>query len=100
MVRPLMNASDPMAGAVERDSRTKRLHYRAWRRGTLEMDLLLGRFADSFLDAMDEGQLDRFERLLDQPDPDIHAWVDGRREVPEHQKNDIVEMILNFHKTS
>ena len=88
-----------MAEADDRDSRTKRLHYRAWRRGTLEMDLLLGRFADAHLDTMDDGQLARFEVLLNQPDPDIHAWVDGRREVPEHQKNDIVEMILNFHKT-
>ena len=88
-----------MAEADDRESRLKRLHYRAWRRGTLEMDLLLGRFADAHMAALDHGQLLRFERLLDQPDPDIHAWVDGRREVPEHQKNDVVDMIRNFHKT-
>ena len=88
-----------MAEADDRESRLKRLHYRAWRRGTLEMDLLLGRFADARLRGMDEGQLERFDRLLDQPDPDIHAWVDGRRTVPDDQKSDVVDMILNFHKT-
>ena len=88
-----------MAEADDRESRLKRLHYRAWRRGTLEMDLLLGRFADARLRAMDEGQLERFDRLLYQPDPDIHARVDGRRTVPYDQKSDVVDMILNFHKT-
>jgi len=87
-----------MAQADDRETSLKRLHYRAWRRGTLEMDLLLGRFADAHLAAMDEGQLGRFSTLLDLPDPDIHAWVDGRRPIPEDQRSDIVDMILNFHK--
>lgn len=89
-----------MAETGDLTSRTKRLRYRAWRRGTLEMDLLLGRFADAHVDGMDEDQLARFELLLNQPDPDIHAWIDGRREVPEHLRSDIFEMMFNFHKVA
>jgi antitoxin CptB len=42
----------------------KRLRFRSWHRGTREMDLILGRFADAHLAAMDRGQLDRYGRLL------------------------------------
>ena len=87
-----------MADAADRESRTKRLRYRAWRRGTLEMDLMMGRFADAALGGMDECQLHRFELLLNQPDPDIHAWIDGRREVPDHLRSDVLDMMLNFQK--
>ena len=87
-----------MGDAETRESRAKRLRYRAWRRGTLEMDLMLGRFADARLADMDDGQLQRFALLLNLPDPDLHAWIDGRRTVPEHAKSDVLDMMLNFHK--
>ena len=80
--------------------RLKRLRYRAWHRGTLEMDMLLGRFADAALDALDDGQLHRFELLLNQPDPDIRAWIEGRRPVPEVQRSDVLELLLDFHKAT
>ena len=43
--------------------RRKKLRYRAWHRGTKEMDLILGPFADAHADAMDGAQLDRLEYL-------------------------------------
>ena len=45
--------------------RRRRLRYRAWHRGTRELDLLLGPFADAELDSMEPAELDRFEALLD-----------------------------------
>jgi antitoxin CptB len=36
-----MNTTEPA------DDRRKRLRYRAWHRGTREMDLVLGRFAET-----------------------------------------------------
>ena len=55
--------------------RLKRLRYRAWHRGTRELDLILGPFADLNLTTMGPAELDAFETLLGSPDPDIHDWV-------------------------
>jgi antitoxin CptB len=59
------------------DPRRKRLSYRAWRRGFREADLILGAFADLHLAVFTPAQLDAFEALLDQPDPDIYDWIKG-----------------------
>lgn len=51
-----------------------------------ELDLLLGGFADRHLHALSVVELDQFEALLDQPDPDLFAWIMGMAEVPlEHE---------------
>ena len=39
--------------------RLKRLRIRAWRRGTKEMDLILGGYADAHLDRMDASETRR-----------------------------------------
>ena len=91
-----METTMPDQDDNERASRLRRLSYRAWHRGTLEMDILLGRFADSHLGRFDDSQLHRFELLLNQPDPEIFAWYCGRRPVPDHQASDVTDLFLNF----
>lgn len=76
--------------------RRKRLRFRCWHRGTREMDLLLGRFADRHLADLSEGQLDRFEALLMAPDPDLYDWVAGYAPVPADFDNDVITLIRNF----
>jgi len=78
------------------DPRRKRLLFRSWHRGTREMDLLLGRFADAHLPAMNEDQLDRYERLLALSDPDIYNWISGREPVPADHDHDVMDLLLNF----
>jgi len=67
---------------TEDDTRRRRLAMRAARRGTREMDLILGRFAQARLPAMPPAALDRFEALLDEADPDLFAWVLGTAPPP------------------
>lgn len=55
--------------------RRRRLRYRAWHRGTRELDLLLGPFADAELDGMSETELDRFEQLLALEETDLQVWL-------------------------
>lgn len=55
--------------------RRRRVLYRAHHRGTRELDLLLGRFADVRLDALDDAELAAFEHLLDAPEPELMAWL-------------------------
>ena len=41
-----------------------------------ELDVLLERFAARALDdRLDDAELDALERLLGQPDQDVHAWL-------------------------
>ena len=67
---------------VDTETRRRRLRYRAWHRGTREMDLVMGRFADAELATLPEAELDDFERLIDAQDRDIYDWVIGRAETP------------------
>lgn len=79
--------SDPLA------VRRRRIRFRCWHRGTREADLVLGRFADTCVDQLDETELGQLEALLDQPDPDIWDWVVGRQPVPEAFDNDVTRRL-------
>jgi len=65
------------------ESRRKRMHIRAWRRGTKEMDLILGGYADDRLAAMDEAELEMFDALLAQDDHALYQWVTGQDAAPD-----------------
>lgn len=75
--------------------RRKRLRFRAWHRGTREMDLLFGGFADRHLAALSEAQLDRFERLLENSDPELYAWLTGREPIPGEYDHDVMALLKN-----
>lgn len=77
-------------------NRRKRLRFRSWHRGTRELDLMLGRFADRYLDGLTPEQLDRYEALIDNPDPDIYRWISGGDAVPPEHDNDVMELLKNI----
>lgn len=56
----------------------RRLRMRAWRRGTREMDLILGPFADEVLPELDAPARAAFEALLDENDHDLYRWISAR----------------------
>lgn len=60
----------------------KRLRMRSWRRGTKEMDLILGPFADTQLSGLDASARVRFEALLNENDHDLYAWLTARIGMP------------------
>jgi antitoxin CptB len=55
------------------DNRRKRLLFRCWHRGTREMDLILGRFADATIADLTDAELSDLECLIEVPDPDLYA---------------------------
>lgn len=65
------------------EARLRRLRMRSWRRGTKEMDLILGGFADSGLGALGEAELALYEALLAENDHDLYQWVAGAQPAPE-----------------
>jgi antitoxin CptB len=64
------------------EARLKRMAMRSWRRGTKEMDLILGPFADAHLAAMDAAALAAYDRLLNENDQDLLSWVLGQAPAP------------------
>jgi antitoxin CptB len=80
VVKAHMSGSTLSSSAL--DERRRRILFRAWRRGVREVDLVMGQFADMYLPAMSEAEVDEFERLLDVPDPEILAWITGGEAIP------------------
>ncbi|MEM9031883.1 MAG: succinate dehydrogenase assembly factor 2 [Pseudomonadota bacterium] len=79
-------------------TRLKRLRIRSWRRGTREMDLLLGAWADASLPELAPDELDVFEALLDENDHDLYAWVCGQVTPPE-RFSPLIKAILDTAPT-
>lgn len=67
---------------MSEDTIVKRLRMRAWRRGTKEMDLILGPFADAVLPALDAPTRAQFELLLEENDHDLYQWLTARIGAP------------------
>lgn len=61
----------------------KRLAMRSWRRGTKEMDLILGPYADAHLAAMPSDRLALYEALLAENDQDLYPWMTGAAAAPD-----------------
>ncbi|MFY8031779.1 MAG: succinate dehydrogenase assembly factor 2 [Devosia sp.] len=76
--------------------RRRRMKYRAWHRGTKEMDLVLGPYADQHLDGLDAAGLDRLEKLMDEEDTDLLKWVMGQELPPPGIDRALLEEIIAF----
>ena len=60
------------------EARLKRMRMRSWRRGTKEMDLILGPYADSHLETMPDAVLAVYDGLLEENDQDLLPWILGQ----------------------
>lgn len=61
--------------------RLRRLRWRC-RRGLLELDLWLARFAEIGFDGLSDEACGAFEALLQAADADLLAWLEGRQPPP------------------
>ncbi|WP_374428033.1 succinate dehydrogenase assembly factor 2 [Tabrizicola sp.] len=64
------------------EARLKRMAMRSWRRGTKEMDLVLGPFADAHLAGLSEADLQTYDALLAENDQDLMTWILGQSAPP------------------
>lgn len=64
------------------DPRMRRLHFRAWHRGTREADYTVGGFFDRYHGEWSEEEIAWFERFMEEQDADIMAWALGTLPVP------------------
>ncbi len=70
-----------MRSEARGEDRLRRLRWRC-RRGLLELDLWLQRFAVTGLENLSDEECGVFEALLEEPDADLLAWLEGREAAP------------------
>ncbi len=81
--------------ASDAEARLKRARIRAWRRGTKEMDLILGPFADARLAELSAARQAAFDALLAENDHDLYLWLSGQ--VPPAERHaEIVSTVTQF----
>jgi antitoxin CptB len=81
------------------DDRRKRLLFRCWHRGTREMDLILGRFADAEIAGLTDDERAQLEQLIEVPDPDLYAAVSGNAQLAAEYAGALFDRIRSFRST-
>lgn len=61
-----------------------------------EMDQIMGSFANQYVPKFSEEELDVYEQVLENTDPDMYDWICGRVEVPADKKSDVLAKLLNY----
>jgi len=78
---------------MDRDARLKRLHFRAWHRGTREADLMIGGFFDRHGTAWSDAEVEWYETLLEEQDVDIMAWALGVQPPPARYEGEMMRRL-------
>ena len=75
------------------DRLRERLRFRSWHRGTREIDLLLGSFADAHLPHFTLAELRAYDAVLQHSDPDLYNWITGTEAVPAEHNSEVMRLV-------
>ncbi|WP_207478866.1 FAD assembly factor SdhE [Arenibaculum pallidiluteum] len=78
------------------ENRRKRLIFRSWHRGTREIDLIMGAFAEQHVPGFGAAEIAEYEALLDLPDLDVYDWLVLRVPVAPEHDGPVVRLLLDF----
>lgn len=78
------------------DDRRKRILFRCWHRGTREMDMILGGFADKHIAALSDAELTDLESLMELQDVDLYAAFSGAGSLERPYQDGIFIRIKQF----
>jgi antitoxin CptB len=79
------------------DPARRRILYRAWHRGTKEMDLVMGRFVDAELDSFSDEDLVDMEHMIEALDHDLYDWIVGKKPVPGEYDTPVFRRLRAFY---
>ena len=74
----------------------KQIIYRSLRRGTKEMDLILGNFVKKYINEFNITELKDLEKLLFMEDEIIYKWYIGKNSNKTIPKTKVSIMLKNF----
>ena len=74
----------------------KKLLYRATYRGTKEMDILLTKFVQKYLNSFNDEQLKQLEKFLEFEDEIIYNFYNFDKVKKDIDKNKVSEIFKNF----
>ena len=75
----------------------KRLSIRSWRRGTKELDLILGQFSDKNLMELKMSELKLYEKFISNDDYLIYNWLFSKEDSPKIFKSLIKRIQEDMH---
>ena len=81
------------------EKRRKQLSFRSWHRGTREMDMILGSFADKHIKTMSEEELENYAIFLELSDPELYNWYMKKEDVPKELDTPLMQAYLK-HKVA
>jgi antitoxin CptB len=92
----------PNRSLMSDPARLAKLRFRAWHRGTREMDYICGCFFDRFNSDWSEAEVTWFETLLREEDPDVMGWAMRTQDPPAHLAGEqmVVFQRLDYVDTS
>jgi antitoxin CptB len=70
----------------------ERVRWRS-RRGLLELDIVLGRFIETYYAQLDQTERQAFEEMLDMPDNPLWDMIAGRQEATQAEQQALLEKI-------
>ncbi len=76
------------------ENKRKRMIFRSCYRGTKEMDLVMGSFADQNISGFSEDELEQYESVLQENDIDLYNWISGKEDPPSNVISDVFKKLM------
>lgn len=78
------------------ENKRKRLIFRSWHRGTREMDIIMGSFANAYISKFSDSQLNQYDNILSLSDPDLYNWYTQKEDLPANLRSEVMDIFLSF----
>ncbi|KAL4855819.1 Succinate dehydrogenase assembly factor 2 [Chlorella vulgaris] len=91
---------DDSEHGLQHQAHINRMLYRSKQRGFLELDLLIGMWAEKELPGMGPEMARDFDVVLDQENPDMFKWLTAQEEAPKELRRNRAFRALQAHVQS
>tara|TARA_B100000427_G_C14981232_1_gene365405 strand:- start:78 stop:332 length:255 start_codon:yes stop_codon:yes gene_type:complete len=81
---------------INKDILKKKILYRSYHRGTKEMDLLLGKFVNKYINLFNDIELKELESLLKKDDDILHNLYFKNKDKIDELENEVIKKFKNF----
>jgi len=75
------------------ERRIKKLRHQSLKRGTKELDLILGNFALKYLDSLSLDELEQYEKFINLTDPEIYDILLEFKPKPDWLDKELLKII-------